>query len=43
MTMTPEGSDPIDDTGKYLEIWKKQADGGWKVVRDIFNSDLPGE
>lgn len=41
MTMTPEGSEPINDTGKYIEIWKKQADGGWKVVRDIFNSDLP--
>lgn len=41
MTMTPEGSSPINDTGKYIEIWKKQADGGWKVVRDIFNSDLP--
>jgi len=41
MTMTPEGSAPIDDTGKYIEIWKKQADGSWKVVRDIFNSDLP--
>jgi len=41
MTMTPEGSEPIDDTGKYIEIWKKQADGSWKVVRDIFNSDLP--
>jgi ketosteroid isomerase-like protein len=41
MTMTPEGSSPINDTGKYIEIWKKQATGDWKVVRDIFNSDLP--
>lgn len=31
---------PIDDTGKYIVIWKK-TDAGWKVVRDIFNTDLP--
>jgi len=22
-------------TGRYLTVWKKQADGSWKVVRDI--------
>ena len=31
---------PIEDTGKYIVIWKK-TDKGWKVVRDIFNTDLP--
>lgn len=29
------------DKGKYLTIWKKQADGSWKVLFDTFNSDLP--
>ena len=29
------------DRGKYVEVWKKQADGKWKVVADMFNSDLP--
>jgi Ketosteroid isomerase homolog len=32
---------PMVDKGKYVEVWKKQADGGWKCVADIFNSDLP--
>ena len=32
---------PITDKGKYLEIWKKQADGSWKCVADMFSSDLP--
>ncbi|HLY63214.1 MAG TPA: DUF4440 domain-containing protein [Terriglobia bacterium] len=32
---------PETDRGKLLEVWKKQADGKWKVVADIFNSDLP--
>jgi ketosteroid isomerase-like protein len=29
------------DRGKYLTIWKKQADNSWKVLFDTFNSDLP--
>jgi ketosteroid isomerase-like protein len=42
MDVTPPGRTvAMHDTGKYLEIWKKQADGTWKVMRDIFNSDLP--
>lgn len=32
---------PLTDKGKYLEIWKKQSDGNWKCVADMFNSDLP--
>ena len=42
MSVIPPGaSEPIKDTGKYIEIWRKQADGSWKVIRDIYNSDLP--
>jgi ketosteroid isomerase-like protein len=25
--------------GKYVVVWKKQADAHWKVVADIFNTD----
>jgi len=31
----------VTDRGKYLAVWKKQSDGAWRVVADIFNSDLP--
>ena len=31
---------PLDDHGKYVTNWKKQADGSWKVVVDAFNSDV---
>jgi ketosteroid isomerase-like protein len=30
---------PMKENGKYLEVWKKQADGQWKVVADMFNAD----
>jgi ketosteroid isomerase-like protein len=32
---------PNTDRGKFVVVWKKQADGAWKIVADIFNSDLP--
>ena len=35
------GGKPITDKGKYLEVWKKQSDGNWKCVADMFSSDLP--
>lgn len=36
----PKGN-PMTDKGKYVEVWKKQADGSWKCAVDTFNSDLP--
>ena len=30
-----------NDTGKFVEIWRKQADGSWLIADDIFNSDVP--
>ena len=27
------------ETGKYNEVWKKQSDGSWKCVSDIWNAD----
>jgi len=41
LSETDEGGKPTTDKGKYLEVWKKQADGGWKCIIDMFNSDLP--
>jgi ketosteroid isomerase-like protein len=30
------------EKGKYVEVWKKQPDGQWKVREDIFNPDSSG-
>lgn len=40
LTETDPSGRPIVDTGKYLEVWRKQADGSWKCVADMFNTDL---
>jgi ketosteroid isomerase-like protein len=34
----PHGN-PVTDHGKFLEVWKKQTDGKWKVVADVYNSN----
>lgn len=34
-------ANPAIDKGKFVSIWKKQPDGSWKAVIDIFNSDMP--
>jgi uncharacterized protein (TIGR02246 family) len=39
--MNDASGKPVNDRGKYVEVWQKQADGTWKVVADIWNSDLP--
>jgi ketosteroid isomerase-like protein len=40
LTMNDAGGKPINDRGKYLEVWEKQTDGNWKCAADMWNSDL---
>jgi ketosteroid isomerase-like protein len=37
----PKNKKPVTDKGKYMTVYKKQADGTWKAVADSINSDLP--
>jgi uncharacterized protein (TIGR02246 family) len=37
----PGGNPPVSDTGKYLAIWKKQADNTWKYHVDSWSSSQP--
>jgi ketosteroid isomerase-like protein len=29
----------VKETGKFLEVWQKQADGSWKCIHDMWNGD----
>ena len=37
----PGAPAPFDEQGKFLQIYRKQGDGSWKMTREIYNSDLP--
>ncbi len=41
LTMNDPDGNPVTDRGQDFHVWKKQPDGSWKVVIDIWNSDGP--
>jgi uncharacterized protein (TIGR02246 family) len=41
MTMSDAKKKPATQIGHYVVVWQKQADGAWKVVRDVPVSDPP--
>jgi ketosteroid isomerase-like protein len=41
MILTPSSGAPTEWRSKYLVIYRKQADGSWKVSREIFTPDSP--
>lgn len=40
MTLKPRTGPAIPDTGKYISVWRREANGNWKMIRDMSNSDL---
>jgi uncharacterized protein (TIGR02246 family) len=40
-TSDPKTKRPVSETGKYITLYKKQADGGWKAIEDMLNADAP--
>jgi ketosteroid isomerase-like protein len=40
LTLNDTSGKPINDRGKYLEVWERKPDGTWKCVADMWNSDL---
>ena len=38
LTIQPVGKEPTTAVAKYVVVWKRQADGSWKLHRDIWNS-----
>jgi ketosteroid isomerase-like protein len=41
LSWNDEKGEPANDHGKYTEVWRKQADGGWKCIVDMWSSDVP--
>jgi ketosteroid isomerase-like protein len=39
--MQGEDGNPVQEPGKWVTIWKKQSDGSWLIVVDIYNTDIP--
>jgi uncharacterized protein (TIGR02246 family) len=38
LTIQPEGAAAMTATAKYMVVWKKQADGSWKLHLDMWNN-----
>jgi uncharacterized protein (TIGR02246 family) len=41
LILQPPGGAQMTDEGKYLVVWRRQADGSWKLHRDMFSSNQP--
>ena len=37
LTINDPSGKPVNDHGKYVEVWEKQADGKWKCGADIWS------
>ena len=42
LTIRPPGKELTTEAAKYVVVWKRQADGAWKLHRDIWNG-LPAK
>ena len=41
LTLSDANAQPAKQTGHYVVVWRKQADGAWKVAIDAPSSDPP--
>lgn len=41
LTLSDAEQNPVTEEGRYVVLWEKQSDGGWKVILDVPVSDPP--
>ena len=42
ITLRPRGATgPISDEGDFLEVWRREPDGAWRVAEAIWNTRVP--
>jgi uncharacterized protein (TIGR02246 family) len=42
ITLRPRGAPgPISDEGDFLEVWRREPDGAWRVAEAIWNTRTP--
>jgi ketosteroid isomerase-like protein len=42
ITLRPKGAPgPISDQGDFLEVWRREPDGAWRVTEAIWNTRVP--
>jgi uncharacterized protein (TIGR02246 family) len=41
MKMTGPNGSPMNDSGKYLTVWRRMPGGDWKIAADMVNTNLP--
>ena len=39
LELSPPGGAPVLDVGKYIVVYRRQPNGTWRAVSDIFNSN----
>lgn len=41
ITMKDPKAKPAVEHGKFLEVWRRQSNGSWKCIMDMFSADQP--
>ncbi len=43
LSISPPGGTPIQDVGKSLVVFRRQPNGSWRAIVDMYSSDQPAQ